>query len=220
MASARLTAARNRLTLRFSEIKRIDPRIGARQIALLLEKHRIERTLCDVWHDLHQIYNQTKNVRYGNWAQRGQWHATIQKCLYLLGGIEIGPFPVHIQRMQTDLKKTDDCLSQHQVPQVRVLIHRVMESIRCKKARRILENLILEIDLVVRYRQSISPAAQQTINNKLLDFSKRLRAIDDTGFKKPVREPVEQSLIQARQVLTQGHLREVKTLCRAAARRL
>jgi hypothetical protein len=209
MVMARLTASRRYISLRLEEIRQIDPRIGTREIALLLEKNRIERLLARVWHQLKRTYTPS-----------GMEYSVIKECKKELAQIKIGPFPSSIERMCRELEETINLLNQRRYQEAALLVCRVLESIRVKKARSVLEEIILQFELS-RRDSSKSPSETEKRFIPLIDnFLNRWKKIDDSNFEVPVKEKIYTLLNQAKDSIRNNQLEISKELLKKAARLL
>lgn len=220
MTMARLVAAGHRLIVRLDEIKRIDPRIGSRQIALLLEKQRVHSSLSYAYHVLDQVYGESKDVRHGQWQTRARWVAFVEGVHRELQGTIIGPFKVPVDRLMTECRQVIRLISQHKIPEARQLIGRMRQALRCKKARQKLEDFIFHLEMALQHRTNNERETDQELVGQLQDFLSRFRTIEDNGFVVPVREVVERKLVDAHSAIIHGELAKAKELCRSAARRL
>lgn len=216
-----VVGAQNDLRDRLDLIRFIEPRMGAREIALLLEAVRIRRIFG-------YAYRTTCEIRGGaRIRNRFDWLTRIDVLRRELTSIRVGPYPVHIERLDGDMERAQTALRHGDITEVRRLLGIVTESLRCKKARWVLEEFLVKLSLFARQREPDPEVAMQFVR-EIRHLSERVASrIDDTGFKKPVREPVRGLLETAASLLEKpGQLtlrdaaRGAKGLVECAARRL
>lgn len=215
--AAKLEKTQRPLSLRLEEIRQIEPRLGIRMIALLLEKNRIERVFGRCYQTLSEIYQASKGLRYGQWQQRDEWKGKLINTQGELKTVMIGPFPVPINRMREELWQAVSFLTKRETREMRPLVWKVMQSLRCQAGRKRLEDIILSLDLAARHKRQTS---LEGLTNRLEDFLKRLNTIDDRNFKVPVRAKVRELVAQAQEALKNQDLKGAKGLLKKAARAL
>lgn len=218
-----VVGAQNDLSDRLALIRFIEPRIGAREIALAHEAVRIRRIFVSAYKTVGGVH---LGARIRN---RFDWLTRLDRVRSELGGIRVGPYPVHIERLDSDIEAVQVALRQGRTDDARKILGLVLESLRCKKARWVLEELIVKLSLFSRQPDQ-DPVVATQLAREMWQFSARVAArINDTGFKRPVREPVcglletAAAMIERRQpgdLPLQDVLKAAKGLAEGAARRL
>ncbi len=217
-----VVGAENDLRDRLDLIRFIEPRIGAREIALAREAVRIRRVFGHAYHAAEETRN---GIAMRN---RFMWLARLDLVRNELASIQVGPYPAHVEKLDRDLHKSQTALKKGDIIGARKKLGVVMESLRCKKARWLLEELIVRLSLFARQRDPDSDIAAQ-FAREIQQFSERIVArIDDTGFEKPVRGPACGLLGAAVSMITAKEssfslptrMRSAKGFVEGAARRL
>ncbi|OGL89400.1 hypothetical protein A3H75_03065 [Candidatus Uhrbacteria bacterium RIFCSPLOWO2_02_FULL_51_9] len=227
---ATLVGAQGDLEDRLVLIRYIEPRIGSREMALLLEAARIKRIFV-------AAYKKVEKARSGySLRMRFKWKTRIEQVRRDLETIRVGPYPVHIERLSADIRAVEEAMRSFTTAVVKEKADVVKESLRCKRARWELEALIVRMSLAEREarrkpskeisaerRRSRTKAAAEQFAHEIAAFSRRVQTgIDDTGFNKPVRPLVVVDLAETgvRLALKEPDLRGAKACVERAARRL
>lgn len=214
----KIKKAASQLTLRLEEIRRIEPRIGMRTIALLLEKSRIERVFGRCYRGLRENHQASRSSSPINRKKRDEWgQKLIDLAQWELGSVAIGPFPAPVGRMRQELWRATHHLDKNEIQASRQLVWRVMQSLRCQAGRKRLEDFILKLDIASRRRRQ--PPLDSLVG-QLDDFLQRLDTIDDCDFKAPVRAKVGLLVQESVAALKKNDLRGAKESLKKAARAL
>lgn len=186
-----LVGARNDLRDRLNLIAFIEPRIGAREIALLHEATRIRHIFNAAYKAVERAHREYQVER------REQYRVLIEVAQAELETIYVGPYPAHIERIVRDIQEAVTAMSESRVADVKERLRIIRESLRCKRARWDLEELLVRLSLFVRGKRSAEEdkVALVQFEREISDFRNRVVSkIDDRGFAKPVCEPVSEDL--------------------------
>lgn len=228
---ATLVGAQGDFEDRLGLIRYIEPRIGSREMALLLEAARIKRIFG-------AAYKAVEAARQGYFLRnRDQCVTSIGSVRRDLETISVGPYPVHIERLSADLCEAEDATRHFTTAVGKERLGIVMESLRCKRARWVLEELLVRMALfgrqckkkpskevsAERKARYIEATAEQFAGEIAMRRERVASRINDTGFKKPVRQLVCDDLVEAETRLTKVRpldVRGAKACVQRAARRL
>ncbi|MBI4098532.1 MAG: hypothetical protein HY437_00685 [Candidatus Magasanikbacteria bacterium] len=225
-----MVGAQGDLEERLVLIRYIEPRIGSREMALLLEAARIKRIFV-------AAYKTVEKARSGySLRMRFTWKARIEQVRRNLETISVGPYPAHIERLSADIRAAEEAMRSFTTTVVKEKIDVVKESLRCKRARREVEALLVRMSLAEReakrkpskavsaeQRKNRAKAAAEQFSHEITAISRRVQTgINDTGFQKPVRALVGDDLVDAvvRLALKEPDLSGAKACVERAARRL
>lgn len=204
---------------RLALIRYIEPRIGSREIALLLEAARIKRIFI-------AAYKNVEEVRDGyRLSNRFDWTPRMELVRRDLETIKVGPYPVHIERLLVDLCEAEDAMKHFTTAVVKEKLRIVMESIRCKRARWELEEFLVRMSLFTRQRGHVLDVdTVERFAREIPALRERVAVrINDTGFEKPVRQMVCDDLAEAETRLMKVrplNVKLAKACVERAARRL
>lgn len=174
----------NDLRDRLALIRFIEPRIGMRQIALLREEVRIRGIFGSAYKTVDEVRHRARM------QNRFDRMTRLDLVRSELGSIRVGPYPVHIERLNGDMETAQAALREGRIGDARKTLGVVLESLRCKKARWMLEELLVKFSLFVRQRDP-DPIIAAQFAREIRQFSTRVAArIDDSGFEKKVCEEV------------------------------
>lgn len=213
-ANARLNAAGDRFKARLKEIGEIDPYIALRQLVLLQELYRINGLFAKNYPVLMNIAEKEgKDIR-------GGCDLTLNKCISDLQSIYVGPFPTPVNRMIVEIQQAKKHFAKKEGPLGSALLYCTLQSMRCKKAQIILNDILIRFELWAQQEKKNEETCllmRQSIEEDIHDFLKRLQTIDETGFTKPVKTKVQMYIITALQLMREKNkLAEAKELLRRA----
>lgn len=211
--NARLTAAGDRFRARLREIAEIDPYVALRQLILLKEINRVNGIFAKIYPVLLDI------------AEKGGKDVSgcglkMTKCIGELQSIHVGPFPAPVNRMIAEIKQAKIFFANGEESQGSTLLRRALQSMRCKKAQIILNDILVRFELWAQQEKKSEETCllmRQSIEDELRDFLTRLQTIDETGFTKPVKAKVQAYITKALVLMQQkDKLGEAKELLRRA----
>lgn len=229
--AARLTASRRRLALRLDAIQTIDPCIGRRQIALILEKDRIHRTLRDIQRktgELARIANGCQKY-LPNWEPRQLWRTRLVVCQSELATIQVAPYVKWIDRLQPEISQVIKLMENNKeknLPLFKELANRINSAFLFKMARWDMEDLIFRYHVIFEAVDIFNEPERQDICKEIDEFwQKKIACLDETYFRSKVKEKITALLKEAKNCLSNGpgkngRLSKVKKLLKEAARRL
>lgn len=227
--AARLTASRRRLVLRLEQIQAIDPRIGRRQIALILEKDRIHRTLIDIQNKtarLASIANLCQKY-LPNLDTRQLWRTRLIVYQSELTSILVAPYVAWIARLQPEISQLIDLMKNNKEKNLllfKELAQRVNSALLFKMARWELEDIIFRYSIVFEAEDMLNEPERIDLHKEIDEFwQKKLAYFDETYFRFKVKEKIKAILDEAKSYLfngpgKNGRLSKVKSLLKEAAR--
>jgi len=208
-----MAGAANDLSCRLELVQRILPRIGQRAIAMAIEAERIQRVFRYVYKEIDRL---VARLQAGTVQKRQMWPVVGDLITRLLT-VRIGPYPTHIKRLTSDLdiarkRKTTDERVQY--------LTKARESLRFKKARWVLEEILMRLSLWVHSKTLPPEDAVASMRGEIVSFRQRLAGLDDSGFTVPVVSEVDVALDAALNYLKPSELKQAKDLIQKAAQRL
>lgn len=204
---------------RLDLIRFIEPRIGSREMALLLEAARVKRIFG-------AAYKSVKEARQGyRLPTRLRWEARVQMTRRNLETICVGPYPVHVERLSADLCAMEEAMRSFSTEVVAEKLRIIMESLRCKRARWAIEEFLVRMSLFMRQRNHTRDVNTiQRFACEITALRERVATrINDTGFEKPVCQMACDDLFEAETRLMKvrsPNVKLAKACVERAARRL
>lgn len=225
-ALTQLHATCRRLELRVEQIKAIDPRIGRRQIALILEKDRIHRQLIDIYKrlaDFEKILQKCKKYLPPH-EIRSYWQKQIVICLAELEEVRVRPYVRWVINVRRELGQMVGLLkTQGQVEKLgklKQLTARVIWALKFKRARWDLEQILWDFEHLFRRPKKASSEDKVNLVTALQDFLSKFSQLDDRLFIFQVKEKIDQELATALDFAYNERQKEAKKFLKQAARRL
>lgn len=229
--AARLTAGRCRLALRLEVIQTIDPRIGRRQIALILEKDRIHRTLRDIQRKTGELARiaDSRQKYLPKWEIRRLWRTRLTVCRSELVTITVAPYVSWVNRLRQEISQLIDLMDNNKaknLPFFKELANRINSAFCFKMARWELEDMIFRYQAVFEREDIFNEPERQDLFQEIDGFwERKLACLDETYFRFKVKDRIKAILDEAKIYLyngpgKNGHLSRVKILLKEAARKL
>lgn len=224
---ARAVGARGDLQERLNLIRFIDPRIGTRAVALATEDARIRRLYVQVYQRFDRVGERSIGsaiAGMGDSAKR--FGVTVIGMLDDLLSIRVGPYPSHVERLDKDARRLAEFVGQNHKKKALAVRARILESLRCKKARWDLESIRTPLSVTAHGNKSDQQAAVAAgvhivLAGQLQTFSGKMAGISDEDFSKRVRSYVVTRCDRAAELLLDlNDFKGAKTLVGEACNRL
>ncbi len=189
---ARSVGARRDLHERLSLIRFIEPRIGTRAVALATEDARIRRIYADAYKRFSAIENSIGNAIAGMGDSAKRFAVTVMGMVEDLQTIKVGPYPSHVQRIVKDAQQVGNYIAANQKKKALAVRKRILESLRCKRARWQLEGIRTPLSIAAAGKKkdreaAVAAGTHKVFAARLQDFSGRMATIADEDFSKKVR---------------------------------
>lgn len=214
---ARVCAARERLQLRLSEIRRISPRITAFEVALMNEKNRIWRIFDQLVDNLREVEHA---LRQCNLIETDQTfiRSICERLTSLereVATIRVQPLVAFSRMVAKELSETRKLVELRQLDLAQKIIEKILRSIRFKRAQQHLEEKVIFPLSMLLEKGGLSETHVQRLRKCLIYFQGRFARLDESGFRYKPKDKVQKLLAEALKALDTQDYQEVKETLKA-----